>query len=103
MSMYKIHKRGVDPDGGSWAEYTDAIGRECRIEVRAGLDLEDRIQKREQDNARRRAEWAKLTPEEQERNRKEWDEIMASFEEKDGFAASYSKDPSAKGKSQLSV
>ena len=89
MGKFKIHKQGVGPNGGSWAEYTDSFGRKCRIAVRQGLDLEEEIRKCEKEDARYRAEWAKLSPEDQERRIREWNETMASFDEKDGGGTSY--------------
>lgn len=89
MGALRILRRGRDPDGGSWAEYVDEQGQECRIEVSSDLDVVEEIRKSQEEDAELRAEWDKLSPDEQERRIREWNETMASFDEKDGGGTSY--------------
>ena len=66
MALYTILEQGVDDDG-AWARYINALGKETRIEVMQGLDIEEEIRLHEEDRKRLREEWDSLSPEERER------------------------------------
>ena len=90
MSDYTILEQGAEPDGRTWARFIYGPDRkEGLIKVAPGYHLEDTLKKRVAERLRRREEWAKLSPDEQERIKREWDETMASFDEKDGGGTSY--------------